>query len=263
MIEAVKQNPLILPLRKLLYERKFALHTNVHYFRGVFATFEEAAASAPKTKPIGYDNDASALMYKERCERLYQTDYPILFWLEKLRSEVRRVFDFGGHIGVHFYAYPKVLAFESITEWMVCDVEAVCHEGRKFASSQRVAKLNFVNDISSCEGYDLLLANGSLQYLEWELHQKLKALKRKPRYVIFNATPLHPTMKTITLNNIGTSFCPYHIRREQDFIQGLESAGYELLDRWRHEDKACRIAFERERSLHYYTGGILKLKGSP
>ncbi len=107
-------------------------------------------------------------------------------------------------------------------------------------------------------GYDLFMANGSLQYLEWELHEKLQALSRRPKYLIINMTPLHPNTKTITLNSIGTSFCPYHIRRESDFMEGLRSIGYELIDVWNNEEKKCRIAFESERSLSYYRGAIFK-----
>jgi putative methyltransferase (TIGR04325 family) len=260
MLAQIKQMPLVLPLRKAMYERKFATHSNVHYFRGVFNSFEDAYKSAPKTKPKGYDNTAAAKMYKERTERFYSTDYPVLFWLSKILGETHKVFDFGGHIGIHFYSYQKVLDFKHIEKWTVCDVEAVCEEGRDFAASKKVQdRLNFVTDIASCEGYDLFLAKGSLQYLEWELHDKLANLNKKPKYLIINTTPLHPKHKTITLNSIGTSFCPYHLRVEKDFFDGLKSLGYAVLDSWKNEEKSCNIAFEPERSLSYYTGAILQL----
>lgn len=260
MLDTLKTMPVILPLRKAIYDRQFASHKVAHYFRGVFDTFDDAKKFAPKTKPLGYNNDEAAKMYKERLGRLHSTDYPVLFWMEKVRSDVRRIFDFGGHIGIHYYAFPRFLDVSNISEWTVCEVEKVCEEGRLYASENpRSTKLNFVTDISKCEGYDLLLAKGSLQYLEWELHDKLVELKQRPRYLIINMTPLHPKLKTITLNSIGTAFCPYHIRKEDDFFNGLKKVGYDVLDIWNNEEKKCNIAFESERSLSYYKGAILKL----
>lgn len=260
MIETLKQMPLILPIRKARYEMQFANHKVAHYFRGVFDTFEEACASAPKTKPTGYNNDESARMYKERLETIQSTDYPVLFWMEKLKNDFRTVFDFGGHIGIHYYSYPKLLDFKCIDEWTICDVEKVCKEGKLYSQMHpRNTRLNFVSDMNFCKGYDLLLAIGSLQYLEWELHDKLANLKDMPKYVIINMIPLHPKTKTITLNSIGTSFCPYYVRQESDFVDGMTSIGYELLDIWSNEEKKCTIAFEPERSLTFYRGAVFKL----
>jgi putative methyltransferase (TIGR04325 family) len=261
MIQTLKQNPLILMMRKKIYDNKFANYSNVHLFRGAFDNFEQAIASAPKTKPTGYDNHDSAKLYKERIQKLYSTDYPILFWMEKLKNNITSVFDFGGHIGIHYYAYPTVLDFSNIKEWTVCDVESVCEEGRSYASSHsHKSKLNFVTEISAYEAQDLFLAKGSLQYLEWELHDKLSEIKNKPKYLIINTTPMHPTLRTITVNNIGTSFCPYHIRIEKDFFQGLKNIGYDVVDIWSNDEKACNIAFEPNRSINYYRGAILKLQ---
>ena len=210
MLKMLKNSPVVLPLRRMFFERKFANHQNVNYFRGVFESFDEAAKSAPNTKPKGYDNSDSAKLYKERSQKLYPTDQPVLFWMNKIKDEVSKVFDFGGHFGIHYYSYQSALDFSNISNWTVCDVESVCKEGREYGQTKdKEGKLDFVTDIKSCEGYDLFLAKGSLQYLEWELHDKLLTLSERPKYLIINMTPMHPTFKTITLNSIGTAFCPY------------------------------------------------------
>lgn len=261
MLETIKELPVVIDLRKSLFEKKFSTHQNVNYFRGVFRSFEEAQKSSPQTKPIGYNNTAAAKLYKERLNRVHSTDYPVLFWMNKYLSEIKTVFDFGGHVGIHFYSYSRVLDFSGIEQWTVCDVESVVTEGRKLASFSNQPKLNFVHNISQGENYDLFLASGSLQYLEWELHDQLNKMQFKPRFVVINMLPLHPVYSTITLQSIGTSFCPYYIRKEQDFIKGMQSAGYELMDAWRNEEKKCNIAFEKARSLDYYKGAVFRLKG--
>lgn len=260
MLQTIKEMPIIIDVRKVLFEKKFSTHQNVNYFRGVFENFTEARLSSPKTKPIGYDNEPAAKLYRERISRLHTTDYPVLFWMKHFLPQTRAVFDFGGHIGIHYYSYSKVLDFSSIDRWTVCDVESVTRAGEMYASRQKGNKLKFVNDIKKCTDYDLFLASGSLQYLEWELHEKLQELPSLPKFLLINMLPLHPVQKTITLQSIGTSFCPYYLRIESDFIDGLVKLGYEVVDIWKNEEKQCNIAFEKERSLNYYRGMALKLK---
>ncbi|QDK42353.1 methyltransferase, TIGR04325 family [Bacteriovorax stolpii] len=260
MLENLKNIPVVLDLRKIIFENKFSTHTNVNYFRGVYNSFSEAELSSPKTKPKGYDNSESAALYKERTNTTYSTDYPVLFWMNKYKSDISNVFDFGGHIGVHYYSFSKLLDFSGIKNWTVCDVPSVAEEGKKYAKQRGAKNLNFVSNIQDLADQDLFLASGSLQYLDWEIHDKLFELKKFPKYLIFNMLPLHSSTSTITLQSIGTAFCPYYIRLEKDFIKGLESIGYEVLDLWSNEEKSCHIAFEKERSLNYYRGLILRLK---
>ncbi len=261
MYSSVKELPLIINLRRKLFEYKFSTHENVNYFRGIFKDFKEAMESSPSTKPIGYNNKRAAKLYKERMDKIHSTDYPVLFWMNKLSSEIETVFDFGGHVGIHYFSYSKVInRIETLKKWTVCDVPSVVDEGKKYALARKSLNLNFVNELSACENYDLFLASGSLQYLEWELHDQIKALNVPPKIVIINMTPLHPMFKSITLQSIGASFCPYLIRREVDFVKGMQNIGYEILDQWNNEEKKCNIAFEYERSLTFYRGMVFKLR---
>ncbi len=258
MLQTIKELPIVLNVRKQVFEKKFATHKNVNYFRGVFENFEEAYRSSPPTKHQGYDNLDSARLYKERIERIYSTDYPVLFWMKHFQNQYKTVFDFGGHVGIHFYSYSKVLDYKNIESWTVCDVESVIKEGKKIKDEKNATKLRFANDISSSDGHDLFLASGSLQYLEWELHDTLKEMRKPPEFLIINMLPLHPEFKTITLQSIGTSFCPYYIRKESEFIHGIQSVGYKLIDSWNNEEKKCNIAFEADRSLTFYRGMIFQ-----
>lgn len=260
MLQKIKESILIKPMRKKLYEQKFKVLDNVHLFKGVFDSFEMAIQDIPPAQNTGYNNQESAQLYTERTLGIYSTDYPVLFWMEKLKSEIKTVFDFGGHIGVSFYGYSKLLDYSPIKTWTVCDVPFVIEKGQKLARKKNEKKLIFVTEFSACNGIDLFLANGSLQFLDWELHLKLKELKHLPKLIIINMTPLHLNKSTITLHNMGTSFCPYYIRDEVAFFTGLKEIGYEVLDQWINPEKSCNIPFEKDRSLNYYSGAILRLK---
>lgn len=252
----LKALPGIIHLRKMRFEKYFREHSKVNYFRGVYENFLEAAEDAPSSKPVGYNNGEAAKMYKERTERIYGTDYPVIFWMERYKEDIRSIFDFGGHIGVHFYSYAPYLDYSNLKEWKVCDVPEVLREAQRFDRYRADSILSFTDDVMESEGHDLFLANGSLQYLEWELGDKLAGLAKKPKLVIVNMLPLHKETRTITLQSIGTSFCPYYIRKEQDFVRNMESAGYTLVDQWDNEEKRCNIAFEPERSLDKYKGMV-------
>ena len=149
------------------YDRVFAENRDDNLFRGVFASFEEAERSAPRTLPLGYDHPGPAGMYVERTRKTYPTDYPVLFWLQKLlREGCTRVFDLGGHTGVSYYAYRSYLDYPATLRWQVQDVPAVVQQGRALAAEQdRDGYLSFSARFEDAEGFDILTAQGSLQYL--------------------------------------------------------------------------------------------------
>lgn len=251
-------SPPLVMLRRRRYERYFATATGANLFRGVFATFAEAARSAPATKPIGYNNPDAAAMYRDRVARVYPGDYPVLFWLSRHLPEVGSVFDFGGHVGPSFYAYRKHLPFRSDLRWTVCDVPEVARAGEVLACERGESGLAFTTELAVGSGSDVFLANGSLQYLEPPLEALLRAMALPPRRLIVNLLPLCEGAGFVTLQNISSAFCPYKIQNRQAFIAGLRGSGYELVDEWQNAEKSCRIPFHDDRSLGFYTGMLFE-----
>ncbi|MDV3166672.1 MAG: hypothetical protein Q8807_03395, partial ['Waltheria sp.' little leaf phytoplasma] len=70
-------------------------------------------------------------------------------------------------------------------------------------------RLRFTDDATDMDGYDLLLAAGSLQYLDYTLAEALGRLHRKPRYLLLNSVPVHPSRSYFTVQNMGVTCCPY------------------------------------------------------
>jgi putative methyltransferase (TIGR04325 family) len=79
--------------------------------------------------------------------------------------------------------------------------------------------------------------------------------------LIVNLLPLCTGDSFVTLQNIGSSFCPYKIQNRDVFIAGVRSAGYELIDEWQNAEKSCHIQFEAARSLNYYSGMLFERQG--
>lgn len=242
-----------------LYERHFARAENANLFRGVYRDYATALASAPETKPQGYDHEEPAAMYDLRRKVLSPSDYPALFWISRLLRSERGVFDFGGHIGLLYYAFSRYMPMPADLRWTVCDVPAVCLRGAALAGQNGIDTLHFTDRFADCRGHDVLFASGSLQYLQPSLMEMLIEADVRPRHLLVNLTPMHDRHDYWTLQNISTAFCPYHIVVRDRFAGELTSLGYRVVDRWTNPDKRCLIPFHPDHSLSSYDGMLLSL----
>jgi putative methyltransferase (TIGR04325 family) len=253
-------------LKRRKFERQFAGHEEGGFggnlYRGVYATFEEAQASAPAGKPLGYDNPAAAELYLERTRRIYPSDYPVVYWLDRLfRNGLRTVFDFGGHIGLGYYAYRKYVNYPDGMRWTVQDVPAVMARGRELATTMDPDKrLAFADDVSAADGVDVFFSAGALQYLPTTPAEMLAPLKTKPRALLLNLAPLHPSESFYTLQSIGLAFCPYRVLQFGQFVKSLTQLGYVQRDAWENPDKRCTVAFEPGHSIDRYYGFLFELQ---
>ena len=105
---------------------------------------------------------------------------------------------------------------------------------------------------------DVLVAQGSLQYLPDTLADRLGRVKAPPPHLVLNLTPLHERDSYFTLQSVGTAFCPYRITRISEFLQSLELLQYRLIDSWENPEKKCEIPFYPNRSLDRYFGFYFK-----
>jgi putative methyltransferase (TIGR04325 family) len=161
-------------------------------------------------------------MYRDRIERVYTNDYPLLFWLSRVLPAAGRVFDFGGHIGLARCSFDRYLRFPEALVWEVCDVPAVVEEGRRFAASMQISSLRFTTERSGADGADVLFSSGALQYLEDGPAELLRPLKAPPKHVLLNLLPVHPSRRSMTLQSIGTAYCPYQIFEERSLVHSFE-----------------------------------------
>jgi putative methyltransferase (TIGR04325 family) len=203
-------------------------------------------------------------MYRERLSRVYPSDYPVLFWMHSIWSDVRRVFDLGGHVGIAFYAYQRYLRYPEDLRWTVLDVPSVLEQGRRLAAERRESRVFFTGDLESADGADILLAAGSLQFIEEPLHSMISRVRRRPRHVIVNRTPMYHGDAFVTLHNNGTAICPYGVFNYSEFVGSMDRLGYELVDSWKNCDPgvSCWVAFRPEKSVSQYTGMVLRLRPS-
>ncbi|MGB6387217.1 MAG: TIGR04325 family methyltransferase [Terriglobales bacterium] len=234
--------------------RRFLSHclpSSIKY-RGVYVSFEEARANAPKHVPLGYDHREIALGYKD--QKFLCSDYPAAFWLREAIRDGSSVLDLGGSVGISFYAWERYFPYPDNLRWVVCEVPSVADAGQKIAFEQNEERLHFTSQIEQADGSNCLLASGSLQYIETSIVDLLKRLTRPPRHLIVNRIPLHSSRECITLQNIRWAVSPYRVFQRDSFIAECESLGYTVIDAWNVPDHSCWIPFYPEFSLASYSG---------
>lgn len=256
----IRRIPALRAWQERSYENLFASDEAYGYFRGVFDTFEEAVRSAPPSKAVGFDLPQYARMFDERHTRVFPYDYPVLFWLKSILTPDVRIFDLGGHVGVQFYGYQKYLTFPEGLQWRVCDVPAVVEEGRALADRRgESGRLSSTTNLADADGFDVLIAAGSLQFVESpSLAQLLERLPRPPPHLLLNKLPLRDGPGFVTLQNAGTGFVPQHVFERRSFIDALTRLGYEVVDQWEDRVHSCHVPFHPDRAVPYYSGLYLR-----
>jgi len=262
LIDSVKELRPVKAYRVARFDRAFARTTPVQLHRGIYRSFEEASRHSPGSLPVGYDNDAAASLYGERHFQIFPSDYPVLFWMRTVWSDVKGVFDLGGHLGIAFYAYRRVLPYAPDLRWTVLDVPAVVERGERLARERGEAQLFFTQDLAAASGVDVLLAAGSLQFIEEPLSAMLSRTSQRPRHLVINRTPISEGEPFVTLHNNGAVICPYNVFNRTQLVESLSSLGYELVDAWKNWQPglACFVAFHPERSVPEYSGMYFRLR---
>lgn len=248
------------PLLNRIHEMRFA-RSMAPGFRGVYADFETANRSAPKTKPLGFNCSEYAEEFQNRMSEIYSYDYPVLYWLSQVLQPDSTIFDFGGHIGVHYYSYGRFLQYGPSLRWTVCDLPLIIEKGRKLATGRQSAGLEFTSDFALADSADVLIAAGSLQYVEKpSFASSLSALKNKPRHLLLNKLPLYDGKQFVTLQNGIVAFHPQYVFNRREFTDSILDLGYELVDRWAIEARPGRVPFYPKHSFPFHSGLYFRLR---
>jgi putative methyltransferase (TIGR04325 family) len=255
LVRSFKEFPVVRSLREYRYARAFRRASpGLHY--GVFPTFEQAKHAAPENLGVGFDRASLTRVYDYRMKSAMPSDYPVLFWLGKVLQPNAYVFDYGGHIGISFHCFERYLGYPPGIRWRVGDVQAIIEEGRRFAAERGATALSFTTEFADADGADVLLALGSLQFIEENLWQKLARLARKPRHIIISKVPLYDGPTFYTLQHTGDAVHPYRISNRAEFVAGIESAGYRMVDEWTNREQSCHVPFKGGTTVDAYSGFI-------
>jgi putative methyltransferase (TIGR04325 family) len=152
-----------------------------------------------------------------------------------------------------YFAFRPYLDYAADLIWLVSEVPAVVELGRKIARDESAPALRFTTDFAELESADILLASGVLQFID-DPFAGIRAQACLPRHLIINKTPVYERPAAVTLHNMGTAFCPYHLFNRFELMGAVEALGYRLVDEWRSPGVGCQIPLHPEHSIGEYSG---------
>jgi putative methyltransferase (TIGR04325 family) len=222
-------------------------------FRGLYPDFASAVAAAPPGKQVGYNGDATTTRRAHEWRYIFPSDYPVLFWLDRLLPGAKMVFDLGGDVGSRYLAFRKHLTYPDNFTWLVDDIPSLAALGRTIAQEEAARHLQFTTDYTRLEEADILLASGVLQILE-DWNGFLQRARSLPRHILINRTSVGDGPEAVTLSATGVSFAPYRIFNRSSFIAVFVGLGYRLVDEWLTPGFDCRIPDHASYSLEAFRG---------
>ena len=254
LLESAARVPGVRPVMRAGYERYFGrAGGHVRLFNGLYPDMATAAQALPRGRAIGYDNPASAYRVIDEFGTLFDDDYPVMFWLAQVLPECRLLFDWGGNVGLKYFAYRSYLTYPDGLEWTVCDVPAVVAAGREVARREGAVGLSFTTQLDVLPSADILFAAGVLHFIE-DPFGTLRSLPSLPQHLLFSKVPIYDRPSAVTLQNMGTAVCLYQLFNRAEFLHEIATLGYELIDEWRSPDCACRIPFHPDHTIDAYSG---------
>jgi len=236
-------------------------------YRGTFDTRAQAESAATtaasrRRRVVGYDNPETAEIYIDEVTTTRSSDYAILYWLVKKLRPGFRVFDWGGNLGHSYYTYREYLDYPADLSWTICDVPEIVQAGTRLAERWNAANLRFTTESDECDGCDVLLISGALQYIPQSIDDLLGGLCHKPTTIFINRTPVHANRGYFTLQDIGPAICAYQVFAERELLDTLSMQGYALRASWPCEGKSIRIPFRPSATIERYTGFLFELRAS-
>ncbi|MFO0850950.1 MAG: methyltransferase, TIGR04325 family [Gemmataceae bacterium] len=226
----------------------------------MYPTFAAAAAAVPRGRNVGYDNSAATDHVRRLAGSVRPSDYAAFYWLRPLAPTLTTVFDLGGNFGHTYHHYRNYLPFRDGLVWRVCDTPAVVEASRKQADAGRPVRFEFTTAVADADGCDLLMTNGTLQYLEHGLADLLRPLRQRPRHLLVNRVPFTDRPTYFTVQNIGPAHCPYRISNLEEFRASIREIGYEQVDSWACPESYTAVRFRRWYTVPSYTGYYFRLR---
>ncbi|WP_395666223.1 TIGR04325 family methyltransferase [Methylocella sp.] len=251
-----------LPFARPLYKR-YALNRRDHpgLFCGVYASYDDAEAQvAPERR--GWDSAAAAGLWTGNIAYKSQWTYPPMMWLSKLLRETSTVVDFGGSVGLLYYAYRRIFALPEGARWIVVEVPEIAAAGVNIAR-QESAPIEFMTALESAPPADVLHTAGAIQYVRDDLPTLFGKLAAKPRHVLINKLPVTKGEPFWTLQNFSVGVSPYRVFGEDEVLGFFAREGYVLRDRWEVHELDCAIPFYPERHVPVFAGFYFEREDGP
>lgn len=231
-------------------------------FRRTFTTFAAAEQCISRYHVPSHEHPANVATHYQFSHSARTSDYPVLFHLQRFLGDVREVLDIGGSAGNLFYCYAQYLQYRSDLRWTVFEVPQNVRSGRAIATERGEQRLNFIDRLEQCTDADTVIISGSLHYFEALPSELMRHLKKTPKHVFINRTPVTDGPSAVTVQDAGTYYAmsPARILSRQTLLETMLTANYDLIDQWMVPDLKLRIPLDPGSSAPAYSGFYFRAK---
>lgn len=231
-------------------------------FYGTFSSIEEARSCAARYVPASHEHPKQITLHAQFAEETRESDYPVLFFLSPVVSELRTVFDLGGSVGNLFFQLDRHLKFSDELVWTVHDIPVKRAAMYEFARKKGEKRLAFTDEFSSASGVDLFIVVGAIHYFEPKLAEMLGQLKSLPKHVVLNRSPFSSGEDIVTIQDGGLWVNACKLHSVEKLCSGMRDLGYQLVASWPVHERAVRIPLMPEYS-ETYRGFYFRLSDGP
>jgi putative methyltransferase (TIGR04325 family) len=229
-------------------------------FHGRFQSIEDARICAARYVPASHEHPKQVTLHAEFAEVTRESDYPVLFFLYPIASELRTVFDLGGSIGNLFFQLDRYLNLANELVWTVHDLPFKREPMVEFARKKGERRLSFSDEFSSASGVDLFIVVGAIHFFEPTLAELLRQLDRLPRHVIVNRSPFSNSGDIVTVHDGGLWVNPCKLHSVEKLCDGMRDLGYDLIASWPVNERRVRVPLFPEYNETYF-GFYFRLAG--
>jgi len=231
-------------------------------FRRTFPSFEEAHRYAAKYNVLSHEHPENIAEHASRAQAARPSDYPVLFYLQKLSRDLRSVLDIGGSVGNLYYAYSRYLQFPPDFQWTVFDLPSTVSAGRRIAAARADPKIAFVEKLEDFPAADAVVISGALHYMEVLPTELIAGLKRPPWHIFINRSPVKDGPSAITLQDHEGRYAisAARILSRQVLFESMSAANYELVDEWSAPELRLEIPLHPDASVSAYSGFYFRAK---
>jgi putative methyltransferase (TIGR04325 family) len=231
-------------------------------FHGTFSSIEDARSCAARYVPASHEHPKQITLHAQFAEVTRESDYPVLFFLSPVVSELRTVFDLGGSIGNLFFQLDRYLNFSNELVWTVHDIPVKRAAMNEFAREKGEKRLAFTDEFSAASGVDLFIVVGAIHFFEPKLAELLDQLESLPKHVIVNRSPFSSGDDIVMVHDGGLWVNPCKLHSVEKLCSGMRDLGYELVASWPVNERIVRIPLIPEYN-ETYRGFYFRLSSVP
>jgi putative methyltransferase (TIGR04325 family) len=237
-------------------------------WEGIFQDFKSAQDFADGFGFAGETYNSRAYDVAKECILALKNKMPIPFF-HKQRSVVLppvatmllketpeiEILDFGGGLGIGYMTLKEsILYANKKIKYTILELPEICKQGRELHKNE----INFVENFSNLQKFDLVHSSSAIQYIEdWKNLVKMFCSKNA-KYILMSDVFAGDFETFVTLQNYYSNKIPHWFFNYNDFVEIFNQNGYNLemrtyvsAKRLNYEDELPMINFDKKFRLKY------------